>query len=211
MEHRPAVGMLFAVAATVGLAACGSAGDGCGGHGASYASVVRFNGVLYTGSALPEGRRVSVGEPVGNGSDACGTEVTVQAITGVPAVAAVAVVAPAETETNEVFLAPGFLPAMASHPLHAVLFDVRQRWTMDLRHRCRQATRFHGVVGPTDDSARILVAGRIVLIDGRTRYRGPRQAGLPYLQGGERLVVRGRACRGTRVVANFIGGGQPSP
>jgi hypothetical protein len=160
--------------------------------------------VLYTGSVLAEGRHVSVGEPVGNGSDECGMEVTVRAITGVPSVAAVAVVALGETKTNEVFLAPGFLPAMASHPLHAALFDVRQRWTTDLRRRCRQATRFHGVVGSTDSSARLLVAGRMVLIDGRTRYRGPRQAGMPYLQGGERLVVRGRACRGTRVVAQFI-------
>jgi hypothetical protein len=166
--------------------------------------VVRFNGVLYTGSALPEGRQVSVGQPVGNGSDACGSEVVVRAITGVPPVAAVAVVAPGETDTDGVYLAPGFLPAMASHPLHAAIFDVRQRWSLDLRRRCRRPIRLGGVIGRPDESARLLIAGRVVLIDGHTRYHGPRRAGLPYLRGGERLVVQGRACRGTRVVAQLV-------
>jgi hypothetical protein len=201
MGHGPVFGALVAVAATVGLAACGSSEDGCAG---SYASAVRFEGVLYTGSALAEGRHVRVGQPLGSGSGACDSDVTVSAITGVPPEAAVAVVAPEETEANEVYLAPGFLPAMASHPLHATLFDVRQRWTTDLRHRCRQATRLDGVIKSNDQLAQLRLAGRIVLIDGRTLYRGPRRAGLPYLEGGERLVVRGRACRGKRVVAQLI-------
>jgi hypothetical protein len=203
MGHRAVFGALLAVAATVAFAACRSSDDGCGVN-AGMASVVRFGGVLYTGSPLPEGRSVSVGAPVGDGSDACGREVTVRAIAGVPPAAAVVAVAPGETEANSVFLAPGFMPAMASHPLHAELFDVRRRWTTELRDRCRQATRLDGVVEPIDQIAQLQLPGRIVLIDGRTLYRGPRRAGLPYLEGGERLVVRGRACRGTRVVAQVI-------
>jgi hypothetical protein len=167
--------------------------------------VVRFNEVLYTGSALPEGRRVSVGQPVGNGTNACGSEVEVRAITGVPPVAAVAVVAPYERETDSVYLAPGFVPALASHPLHAAIFGVRQRWTDDLRGRCRRPIRLGGVIRQPDGGpARLLVAGRTVLIDGHTRYQGPRRAGLPYLRGGERMVVQGRACRGRKVVAQFV-------
>jgi hypothetical protein len=204
MRHAPVSGALLVLAAMVGFAACGSAGeDGCS-ENASYASVVRFNGVLYTGSALSDGSRVDVGRPVGTGSDACGSEVTVRAIAGVPPPVAVAVAAPGETKTSEVFLAPGFLPAMASHPLHAALFDVRQRWTTELRRRCRQPTRVDGVVKSIHGFGRIVMGGRIVLFDGRTRYRGPRRTGLPYLRGGERLSIRARACRGKRVVAQLI-------
>jgi hypothetical protein len=141
---------------------------------------------------------------VGEGSDYCGRPIDVRAIAGVPPAAAVVVVAPGETESDSVYLAPGFIPAMASHPLHAVLFDVRRRWTLDLRQRCRRPIEVDGVHRPADGSARLLVANRIVLLDGRTRYRGPRRAGLPHLRGGERLAVRGRACRGRRVVAQFI-------
>ena len=185
------------------LAGCGSAGDGCS-ENASYASALRFNGVLYAGSSLPEGRLVRVGRPIGTGSGTCGEDVTVRWIDGVPPAAAVATVAPDETETGSVFLAPGFMPAMASHPLHAAMFDVRRRWTLDLRHRCRRPTSVGGVLQAPDGSSRLLVADRIVLIDGRTRYRGPLRAGLPHFQGGERVVVLGRACRGTRVVAQLI-------
>jgi hypothetical protein len=203
MRQGPVLCALCAAVATIGLAACGSAGEGGCSENAAYASVVRFNGVLYTGSALSEGRQVNVGRPVGTGSDACGSEVTVWAITGVPPVAAVASAAPGETQTSDVFLAPGFLPAMASHPLHAALFDGRQRADR-LRHRCRQATRLDGVAESINGFGRLMMGGKNVFFGGRTRYRGPRRAGLPYLGGGERLVIRGRACRGTRVVAQLI-------
>jgi hypothetical protein len=149
MRCRPVLGVVPLAAAAVGLAACGSASEGCSPD-ASYAAVVRFNEVLYTGSALPEGRRVSVGQPVGNGTNACGSEVEVRAITGVPPVAAVAVVAPYERETDSVYLAPGFVPALASHPLHAAIFGVGQRWTDDLRGRCRRPIRFGGVIRRPD-------------------------------------------------------------
>jgi hypothetical protein len=203
MGHAPFLGALLVVAATFGFAACGSAGEGGCSENASYASVVRFNGVLYTGSALPEGGHVNVGRSVGTGSDACGSEVTVRAIAGVPPAAAVAMAAPGETQTDDVYLAPGFLPAMPSHPLHAALFDERPRADR-LRHRCRQATHLDGVAESISGFGRLVMAGRNVFFGRRTRYRGPRRAGLPYLRGGERVVVRGWACRGTRVVAQFI-------
>jgi hypothetical protein len=97
---------VFLAAAWVAIDGCGSGRDGCG-RNASYASAVRFNGILYTGHALPEGRHASVGRPMGTGSGPCDPEVTVRAIAGVPPAAAVAVVAPRETKTDEVFLAPG--------------------------------------------------------------------------------------------------------
>ena len=204
MGQRVVLAVLTVAAAAVGIAACESAAEACG-ENASVAAVVRYDGVLYTGTALPEGRHVRVGQPVGTGTDACGSNVSVREISGVPAEAAVAVVAPAETTARDVYLAPGFFPAMSSHPLHAAMFDVRRRWAADARRRCRRPTRLAGVIKPPDGSgSRILVAGKIVLIDGHTRYRGPRQASLPYLQGGERLVVRGLACRGKRVVAQRI-------
>jgi len=203
VHHVRLLGAAFLAAASVAIAGCGSGGDGCGTN-ASYAAAVRFNGTIYTGLALPEGRRVGVGRPIGTGSGRCDQDVTVRAIVGVPPAAAVAVVAPGETKTQEVFLAPGFLPAMASHPLHAAIFDVRRRWTTDLRRRCRRPITLGGVVASAGTSPQLLVGGRIVIIDGLTSYHGPRHAGLPYLRGGERLTVRGRACRGTRIVAQLI-------
>jgi hypothetical protein len=204
MGHRVVLGLVTVVAGALGLAACESAAEGCAGN-VDVASVVRFNGVLYMGTGLPEGRQIRVGQPIGTGTDACDSDVSVRAIAGVPPQAAVAVVAQAETKARGVYLAPGFFPAMSSHPLHAALFDVRRRWANDARRRCRRPARFTGVIKqPEGSGSRVLVASKIVLIDGYTRYRGPRQASLPYLQGGERLVVRGLACRGKRVVAQRI-------
>lgn len=200
--HVRVLGAAFLAATSVAILGCGSGGSDCAN--ASYAASVRFNGILYMGLALPEGRHVAVGRPIGTGSGACDRDVAVRAIVGVPPAAAVAVVAPGETQTEEVFLAPGFLPAMASHPLHAAIFDVRRRWTTDLRRRCERPITLGGVVAPPRESSRLLVGGRIVVIDGRTSYHGPRHAGLPYLRGGERVTVRGRACPGTRVVAQII-------
>ena len=202
MRHVPFLGAVLLAAASVAIAGCGSHKEGCANG--SYAAAVRFHGILYTGLALPEGRHVGVGGRLGTGSGPCDPDVTVRAIAGVPPAAAVAVVAPGETKTAEVFLAPGFLPALASHPLHAAIFDVRRRWTTELRRRCERPITISGVVAPPGGSPRMLVAGRIVIIDGHTNYHGPRHAGLPYLRGGEQLTVRGRACPGTRVVAQVI-------
>jgi hypothetical protein len=207
VDHVRVLGAAFLAAASVAILGCGSGRGDSGGSdcaNASYAAAVRFNGIRYMGLALPEGRHVGVGRPIGIGSGPCDPDVTVRAIVDVPPAAAVAVVAPGEAQTEEVFLAPGFLPAMASHPLHAAIFDVRRRWTTDLRRRCERPITLGGVVAPPHESSRLLVGGRIVIIDGRTSYHGPRHAGLPYLRGGERMTVRGRACRGTRVVARRI-------
>jgi hypothetical protein len=203
------LGAVLLASASLAIAGCGPPSDGSQGEdcaSGSYAAAVRFHGTLYTGLALPEGRHVSVAQRLGTGSGPCDPDVTVRAIAGVPPAAAVAVVAPDETKTEEVFLAPGFLPALASHPLHAAIFDVRRRWTTELRRRCERSITLSGVVEPPGASPRVLVDGRIVIIDGHTSYHGPRHAGLPYLRGGERLTVRGRACRGTRVVAQVIRG-----
>ncbi len=188
------------VAAAFALAGCGRARDDCG----DFAATVRFDGVVYRGRALAEGRSVSVARAVGQGSGPCDPDVTVRAIAGVPPAVAVAVVAFGETKTDAVFLAPGFVPAMASHPLHREMFGVRRRWTLDLGDPCRRPIRIGGRIRPPIGSGRLLVGRRIVLFDGRTRYRGPRRAGLPYLTGGERVVVRGGACRGRRVVADVL-------
>jgi hypothetical protein len=200
MRHAPAV---LVAAASLALAGCGStAADRCA-NGA-YAAAVRFHGVLYRGRLLDAGRKVGVGRRLGTGVYPCNPEVTVKALAGVPPAAAVAVPAPGETETDEVYLAPGFLTALASYPLHAALYDVRRRWTSDLRPHCRRPVALHGVLDPKSSEPRLLVGRKIVMIDGHTRYRGPHRAGLPYLRGGEHIRVRGRACPDTRVMAQVI-------
>ncbi len=84
------------------------------------------------------------------------------------------------------------------------VFGVRRRWTSDLRHRCSRPVKVRGVLDPHSGSPRLLVGRKIVLIDGHTRYHGPRRSGLPYLRGGERVTVRGRTCPDTRVMAQVI-------
>ena len=199
-SHR--AGAALVAAASVAIAACGSARVDCS-HG-SYAATVRFHGVVYMGTALPEGRRVAVGRRIGTGSGPCDPKIVVRALVGVPPAAAVAVVAEGETKTDQVYVAPGFLTALASYPLHAALFGVRRRWTSDVRHLCARPVEVRGVLDPRSSSPRLLVGRKIVLIDGHTRYRGPRRSGLPYLRGGERVTVRGHTCPDTRVMADAL-------
>jgi hypothetical protein len=198
--HRAAAALV--AAASFAIAACGSAGDPCA-H-ASFGAAARFHGVVYMGSALPAGRRAAVGRRIGTGSAPCDRKTTVRALVGVPPAAAVAVVPEGETKTDQVYLAPGFLTALASHPLHAALFGVRKRWTSDVHHLCARPTKVRGMLDPRSSSPRLLVGRKIVLIDGHTRYHGPRRSGLPYLRGGERVTVRGRTCPDTRVMAQVI-------
>jgi hypothetical protein len=197
------LGAALAAAASMTGAGCGSAhGDRCANG--SYAATVRFHGVVYGGRLLSRGRKVGVGRRIGTGSGPCNPKIVVRALAGIPPPVGVAVVAPGEMKTNEVYLAPGFLPALASYPLHAALFGVRRRWTSDLRHRCARPVMVRGVLDPRSGSPRLLVGKRIVMIDGRTSYHGPLRSGLPYLRGGERMSVRGHACPDTRVMAQAI-------
>jgi hypothetical protein len=198
----PVPGAVLIAAASVAIAGCGSTVDHCA-NGA-YAAAVRFHGVVYRGLLLDGGRQVGVGRRIGTGDYPCNPKVAVNALVGVPPAAAVAVVAPGATKTGEVYLAPGFLTALASHPLHAALYGVRRRWTSELRHRCTRPVRLHGLLDPKSSEPRLLVGQKIVMIDGHTRYHGPRRSGLPYLRGGEHVRVRGRACPDTRVMAQVI-------
>jgi len=194
----------------VAFASCGDSSVGT----AACASALLVDDTVYLGVSLKGGRRIERAGTAGTavlpgcndaGQDEPGREVDVVAVAGVPPEAAVATegIAP----TDHVYLAPGFLPALASHPLHSELLGTPGRWVEgELRERCRRPVVLRGTADDRTGAVftRIPLAGRVVVLDGPTRYRGRKRAGLPHLKPGERVDVQGAACRGRRVVADLI-------
>jgi hypothetical protein len=106
---------------------------------------------------------------------------------------------------NTLYLAPGFLPKLRSHPLHSAIFGTAS----DRAARgCGRQARLAGHV--SDDPAVAFVdlnvshhSGPFPTTNGRptfiglrswTRYRGPLRLGLPYLRAGARMWAIGRFC-----------------
>jgi len=157
--------------------------------------------VPYIGTTIPAGRRVTLGAPVKGISPRCNdgggpepdVDAQVASIAGVPV--AVAVVEP--NAPQAVYLAPGYLPDLASHPLQELLHGGKRRW-IDARdrRRCRDTAHVSGILDERDVlTGTLKTHGTIIAVDGRTDYHGPLRNGLPYLTGGEHLDVRGKRCR----------------
>jgi hypothetical protein len=115
--------------------------------------------------------------------------VSVQRLRGVNPTVAVAVAG----DHDSVFLAEGFFPELASHPAHAAI--QRRRGPLIRPRRCRSRFARAGTV--TAVSPLLLRSGgETVAIElyADTQITGLLRAGEPYLQVGDRILVRGRVC-----------------
>jgi hypothetical protein len=172
---------------------------GCGGPSgtnSSCAAVVRWNQTLYFGLAV----KVPHGSVLGRGVvPACTADdddqlVTVRRVANVPPALGVAPVG--VPGKNSVYLAPGFFPVLAEHPLHRLL--VREARGLQRPRRCSGRFRLRGAVlrTPINNSVPLRVGGRelsVQVVTG-TKIMGFRRAGYPYLQRSDMVEVRGRRC-----------------
>jgi hypothetical protein len=210
---RPLVSLAVAAALAVagGLAASGPASGSC-------VAAIRLHGVFYDRAVFPHALPAERGAVRGAVNPACNDAgpqaapqpdqpVALRALKGVPA--RIAVVRPGAT--REAWLAPGFLLALPSHPLHAVAAHA-------------PPSALFGCAAPVVVSGRTrtqpgFVAGFVVhagglnvdvLVRSSTRVRTPRVAGVPYIGQGRRLTIRGcRSKDGRRIAAYSIRAAAP--
>ena len=189
--ERCAVYVLAVVAALTagGCAVGGSTRESA--RSSSCASAVQWNGNIYFGNALamPHGRRVGTGTipPCESGDDP--RRVPLNRLRGVNPTVALAVAG----DHDSVFLAEGFFPQLAGHPVHEAIR--RRRGPLLRPRRCRGRFERTGTV--TAVRPLLLRSGRdnvAIELYADTRITGFLRAGEPYLQVGDRIVVRGRVC-----------------
>jgi hypothetical protein len=171
---------------------------------------VEYRGAFYVGATPVPGARVEQGAPLRGGVvPGCDdvviigpdgrrenepppdTAVDLVRVAGVRA--AVAVAMPGR---SDVFIAPGFLPELASHPLHEALFAEPPR------ERCpgsKTVTRTGRIVSAPGFGRQLGMRGgggqSSVAVGAATRVLGgTRRAGLPYLRKGDAIRVTGRRC-----------------
>lgn len=176
--------------------------------GASCNDVVRWHGTTYAAVAAPKPpapgralrggvrtgcRDVVVDAPDGAAADAADVPVRLRALRGVDPALAVRLGA-------MLYLAPGFLPQLASNPLHR-LFPGRHG------RRCAGTRHLTGAVaGPVGPTLWIVTpTGPVeILVQRDTRVRAPHRAGQPHLATGDRIAVTGRSCAGPALEAASI-------
>jgi hypothetical protein len=205
-----AIGAALAVAG--GLAGTGSASGSC-------VAAIRLHGVLYDRAVFPHALPAERGAVHGGVNPACNDAgpqaapqpdepVALRALRGVPA--RIAVVRPGAT--REAWLAPGFLLALPSHPLHAVaahapasaLFGCAAPVLLGGRTRTQPGFSTAGFVVDAGD------LDVDVLVRSSTRVRTPRIAGVPYIGQNRRLTIRGcRSKDGRRIAAYSIRAAAP--
>jgi hypothetical protein len=173
---------------------------GCGESGrtgSSCVAAVRWNQTLYLGHALkaPHGDVLGRGVVPACTPDDEDAQVTIRRVTKVPPALAVA----REGEPpgfHRVYLAPGFFPILADHPLHRAL--ARQARGLEGPRRCSGRFRLRGTVlrTPIADGVPLRVGGRELSVNvvTDTDIIGFRRAGHPYLQRRDLVDVRGRRC-----------------
>lgn len=96
-------------------------------------------------------------------------------------------------DDDTVFLAEGFLPQLASHPVH----DAIQRRSGPLPgpRRCSRGFATTGTVTAVQPLLLRSQGGEVAIsLHARTRVTGFLRAGEPYLQVGDRITVSGRVC-----------------
>jgi hypothetical protein len=180
--------IVVALVATLAVAGCGSDTTivDC-------ASAVVWQGRSYDGAGNARGwrrgERLGAGETPACGPDKPAERTTVYAVRGVPAAVAVA----GTRDSRTVFLARGYFPQLATHPLHQAFFadpnEPRAR-------RCRGHWNAAGTV--KGGGAAVDVATdegeRLVFLHARPRVRGATRFGTAYLPAGTRARFRGRSC-----------------
>jgi hypothetical protein len=183
---------LIAMTAAAFTSGCSLNGDGReAGSTQSCASAVEWNGNVYFGNALamPRGPRVGTGTVPSCESGDAPRRVSLDRVRGINPSVAVAVAGDRDT----VFLAEGFFPELASHPVHSAI--QRRRGPLPGPRRCRRRFEETGTVTAVRPvqvrSRRGTVA---IALHADTRVTGFLRAGEPYLQSGDRIVVHGRIC-----------------
>jgi Family of unknown function (DUF6281) len=205
LVRRSAVCVIGFSAATVAGGGCDFGESGRQAAQSDCASVVQWNGTTYLGNALhmPHGRRLGTGTvPPCEGEDTP-ERVPLSRLWGVNPSVALAVAG----DGDSVFLAEGFFPELASHPVHAAI--ERARGPLPRPRRCRDRFRRTGTVTAVrpvqlqsgDDEVAIS-------LHLRTRVAGFQRAGEAYLRAGDRLIVRGRVCGDRTSFADHI---RPAP
>jgi hypothetical protein len=183
---------VLAVVAALTAGGCGLGGSTSEPAGSSScASAVRWNGDIYFGNvlAMRHGRRVGTGTipPCESGDDP--RRIPLNRLRGVNPTVALAVAG----DHDSVFLAEGFFPQLAGHPVHDA---IRRRSGPLLRpRRCRSRFELTGTVTAVQPLL-VRSGGDSVAIElyADTLITGFLRAGEPYLQVGDRILVRGRVC-----------------
>jgi hypothetical protein len=158
--------------------------------------VVRWNQTLYFGLAMkvPHGSVLGRGVVPACTADDEDQRVIIRRVANVPP--ALAVARDGVLGKNSVYLAPGFFPVLADHPLHGLL--VRRARGLGRPRRCSGRFRLTGTVHrtPINNGVPLRVGRRelsVQVVTG-TEIIGFRRAGYPYLQRRDLVDVRGRRC-----------------
>jgi hypothetical protein len=178
--------------------------DGAGDCDGSYADAIVWNGDVYFATRTDPPRRRQ-GAPVEGGyRTLCGGRtrpVELRRVRGVPAEAALY----PDGDTDRMYLDDGFFIELPDHPLHD------QFYGGPTRPRRRERGRPCTLDGEVSNVGYLQVraGGRdvLVVVDVRTRIEGFDRAGLPYLEEGDAVRVRGH-CRPEQVLARRI---EPRP
>jgi hypothetical protein len=180
---------LSAAALAGGCALGGSAREAA--RSSSCGSAVQWNGNIYFGNvlAMPHGPRVGTGTIPPCESGEKPQRVALDRLRGVNPSVALAVAG----DNDSVFLAEGFFPELASHPVHEAIR--RRRGPLPRPHRCRSRFERTGTVTAVRPLYLLSSNGTTALsLYADTRITGFLRAGEPYLQTGDRIIVRGRVC-----------------
>ena len=155
------------------------------------ANAVLWNGNIYLGNPLdmPRGSRVGTGTMPPCASGDAPRRVSVHRIRGVNPPVALAVAG----DHDSVFLAEGFFPQLASHPVHEAIR--RRSGPLPRPRRCRSRLERTGTVTAVRP-LHVRSSNRTIALSlyADTRITGFLRAGEPYLQAGDRIIVRGRVC-----------------
>ncbi len=191
--------------------ACLAVVAGCGGNddetasGACAAAVV-WNDEVYFGVSHkklpPPGEALEDGEVPGcddGGGPERSRDVGLTAVSGVPPEVAVYV----EGDPDDgIYLNPGYLLELPSHPLHREFYGPPGR---PLRRAQGKSCAFEGVIeGLNTLVVRAPDGEQWLTVDARTRVKGLERDGLPYLRIGDRVRIKGKGCDEAVMLAQRI-------
>ncbi|HEX8104719.1 MAG TPA: hypothetical protein VF533_19025 [Solirubrobacteraceae bacterium] len=108
-------------------------------------------------------------------------------------------------DADAAYLAPGYLPQLADHPLHRAVYRTEPR--AGCRHRRTITRSGHLAFQPALGLRFLMRKGRAetdIRVDRDTEVSGRRRHGTAYFEGGDRVVVTGRRCGAHEIAATVI-------
>jgi len=187
--------------------ACLAVVAGCGGDDDETASgdcaaAVVWNHEVYFGvfrkKLPPPGDALDDGEVPGcddGGGEEPSRDVGLTAVSGVaPEVAVYA--------EGDIYLNPGYLLELPSHPLHQEFYGPPGR---PLRRAQGKSCTIEGEIESLQEFIVQAPDGeQWITVDARTRVKGFRRGGLPYLRIGDRVRIKGKGCNEAVMLAQRI-------